>query len=467
MKLYRVAVTASTQSMQTKPFHISRRRLAAWYTCVMTLILLLSGFTIYRLIVHARWLHLMKEVQSTVTTVKEQIGPALKVPGQIDPSLGSRLPGLCLADAPCSLLANTLPASVQAELEILLSQLKDKEYCLRLFNLDRQPIASIQIPYNNLTCQDPNFWRTLRDQQGNAYHNSFYSLRTTSNLHWGRLQIARSLNDLDIYLLRVEIALAAIILLSIGLVGCSSWWLAGLAMRPVHHSYQQMQQFTADAAHELRTPLAALRAIVQAALRSDDLSPQEVQETLTTINRQSQRLTRLVQDLLILCQIDQKSSSVPFSKCHLDLIIKELIDEFMALALAAGVKLSCDVPSRSSIAVKGNSEQLCRALSNLLSNAIQYTPAGGGVEIVLACDLTDAIIMVKDTGVGITSEEQTKIFDRFYRVDRERSRHRGGSGLGLAITQAIVHAHEGTLSVESEVGKGSVFTLRLPLAQNS
>lgn len=452
--------------MQAKPFHISRRRLAAWYTCVMTLILLLCGFAVYRLVVHARWLHLIKEVQTTATTVKDQIAPALNYPGQIDPSLRSRLPGLCMTDKPCPPTTNTLPASVQAELKILLSQLEDKGYCIRLLNTEKQPVASIQFPFTNVACQEPNFWRTLRDQQGHTYHNALFPLRTTSNLAWGRLQIARSLNDLDIYLLRVEIALVAIILLSIGLVGGSSWWLAGLAMRPVHHSYQQMQQFTADAAHELRTPLAALTAIVQAALRSDELSPQEVQEILTTLNRQSHRLTRLVQDLLILCQIDQKDSSRQFSLCDLDLITKELIDEFMALSLAAKIDLSYDVQDRSSITVQGNSEQLCRALSNLLSNAIQYTPAGGSIKVVLACNLADAIIHVKDTGIGIAPEDQAKIFDRFYRVDRDRSRHRGGSGLGLAITQAIINSHQGSLSVESEVGKGSIFTLRLPLAQN-
>ncbi|HEY9660535.1 MAG TPA: two-component system sensor histidine kinase RppB [Allocoleopsis sp.] len=457
--------------MQSKPFYLTRRRLAAWYTLVMTVILLLCGAAIYRLILHARWLHLSKEMQILATEIEHHIEPALQQPGQFAPIAASLIPGLCLSGQPCSIATPALPMGFQAELEAL-RQLEKKDYCVRFFDIARRPIASIQLPQQNPACQDDKFWQTFHDRQGHYYHHIHFPLKTQSGLEWGNITIARSLNDLDLYLVWFEVALGVLIVLAVGLVGGSSWWLAGLAMRPVQQSYQQvqqsyqqMQQFTADAAHELRTPLAALRAIVQVALRSNELSPQEVQETLTTINRQSQRLSKLVQDLMTLCQIDQQSQPAPFSLCYLDLLIKELVDEFTALAMAEDISLSVDLQNFAPVYTSGNAEQLYRAIANLLSNAIQYTPAGGSITLALIQDQTHAMIQVKDTGIGIAADEHARIFDRFYRVDRERSRHRGGSGLGLAITQAIVHAHRGTLDVKSEIGQGSTFTLRLPLAQ--
>ena len=113
--------------------------------------------------------------------------------------------------------------------------------------------------------------------------------------------------------------------------------------------------------------------------------------------------------------------------------------------------------------VLGNSEQLYRLVSNLVINAIKYTPGSGEVNIILESERNEALIRVRDTGIGIAKVEQKKIFDRFYRVNSDRSRQTGGSGLGLAIAQAIVQAHQGTIEVKSELGVGSTFTVRLPL----
>jgi signal transduction histidine kinase len=233
-------------------------------------------------------------------------------------------------------------------------------------------------------------------------------------------------------------------------------------MRPVRYSYQQMQQFTADAAHELRTPLAALQAIVQTALRSENLTVEDSKEALQILNRQSHRLTRMVQDLLMLCQTEQQEYHNTFLPCCLNELIADLIDEFEALAIAANLKLITTV-SDSKICVSGNGEQLYRAVANLLSNAIQYTPATGQITIQLSANSSHALIQVKDTGIGIPEAMLPHIFDRFYRVDAERSRQKGGTGLGLAITQAIVQAHQGTIRVESKLNQGSVFTIALPL----
>ncbi len=245
------------------------------------------------------------------------------------------------------------------------------------------------------------------------------------------------------------------------IVGVASWWLAGLAMQPIYQSYRQIQQFTADAAHELRTPLAATGATVESVLMVPQLDETEVRETLQTIQRQNLRLTTLVADLLLLARLDRQP--IPMRhECCLDEIISDLVEEFAAMAIAAHVNLTSSIQVHQPLNIIGNSEQLYRLISNLIINAIQYTPKEGKITVVLDRSDHYAVIQVQDTGIGIPQTELGRIFDRFYRVNSDRSRSTGGSGLGLAIAQAIVQAHHGNLNVQSELGKGSTFTILLP-----
>jgi two-component system OmpR family sensor kinase len=149
--------------------------------------------------------------------------------------------------------------------------------------------------------------------------------------------------------------------------------------------------------------------------------------------------------------------------CCLNDIVSDLVEEFAALAISKSVTLTSSVGVDHPLNVIGDEEQLYRLVSNLIINAIQYTPTGGQVTVVLARSDNQALIHVQDTGIGIAPFEQTQIFDRFYRVNSDRSRHTGGSGLGLAIAKAIVQAHHGSIQVQSELGKGSTFIIRLPL----
>ncbi|MBD1911574.1 MULTISPECIES: two-component system sensor histidine kinase RppB [unclassified Leptolyngbya] len=447
------------------PFRLSRRRLAAWYTGVMSLILIAGSYAIYRLVVHARWMHLERGMQQMAIVLERRLQPMLEQPGQIDLSQGEQLPGLCVKDMPCFSSARPEPfiTQLQTELDDMSSLAKDR-YCIRFLDLAGNPVATLSIPQTNTSCTSKKFWKWLRDGDREHYHQKRYPLHTLNHDEWGTLQIARSLNTLDIYLLGVELTLLGLLLLAIALVGYASWWLAGMAMQPVQQSYERMQQFTADAAHELRTPVAAIRAMVQAALRSSELSPEEVNATLQTVDRQSQRLSRLMQDLLVLSQLEQDKETHTRKICDLSLLLKDVIDEFQGIAINAQLQLRLELQTAGPVHVLGQPEQLHRAVANLVSNGIQYTPAGGQVTVQLLNEATyEATIRVKDTGVGISPEAQSKIFDRFYRVDKERSRHSGGAGLGLAIVQAIVHAHKGTVHVESEPGRGSVFTIRLPV----
>jgi signal transduction histidine kinase len=254
--------------------------------------------------------------------------------------------------------------------------------------------------------------------------------------------------------------------IAISLVGVASWYLAGLAMQPIYQSYGQIQQFTADAAHELRTPLAATQATVESALLTPDWDEKEGRDILQTIHRQNQRLTSLVTDLLFLSRLDRQEAPMKSEVCCLNDMINDLIEEFAALAIAADVTLTSLLQVSQPLSVLGDADTLYRLISNLIINAIQYTPKSGKVTVVLDCRQLDAVIEIQDTGIGIAMQEQTRIFDRFYRVNSDRSRGTGGSGLGLAIARAIVHTHHGSLQVQSELGKGSTFSIRLPLLSN-
>ena len=234
-------------------------------------------------------------------------------------------------------------------------------------------------------------------------------------------------------------------------------------MQPIYQSYQRQQQFTANAAHELRSPLASLLATVEAMLRLSHAQQEQVPSMLQTVERQGRRLSQLVADLLLLTSLEQDTSSKPPQPCCLNDIVADLTEEFAELATTSDIHLSSQVPE-TAIYVSGHESQLYRLVSNLIANAIQYTPPGGSVRVSLRAHDRSAAVTVKDTGIGIPANEHSRIFERFYRVNSDRSRQTGGTGLGLAIAQAIVHRHHGQLTVKSEVSQGSLFTLHLPLA---
>jgi signal transduction histidine kinase len=221
-----------------------------------------------------------------------------------------------------------------------------------------------------------------------------------------------------------------------------------------------MEQFTGDAAHEFRTPIAAMDSTIEAATKL--YSTQEIPKFLAILKRQNTRLAQLVKDLLLLTRIEQQVE-LKHQPCCLNDLINDLAEELAFMAVESEVKLLAQIDVKQQLYVTGNEEQLYRLVCNLIVNAIQATQGGGEVRVYLEQVDKLVLIKIKDTGIGIDLEQQKRIFDRFYRVERDRSRQTGGSGLGLAIASAIAHAHKGHIQVQSQLGKGSIFIVKLPL----
>ncbi|WP_250124762.1 two-component system sensor histidine kinase RppB [Chroococcidiopsis sp. CCMEE 29] len=445
---------------QNKLFALTRWRLASWYATVMGVILSLCGFGIYEAIAHAHWVTIDAELETVAGTLHDSLEPTLKQPGRLEPAAKRLLPNVCLVEVSCNTqLTNSERHNLGA--------IHQGDYYIRLVDHSERLVALAGFQPQGLsrdvstTTRSPQRWQILKDAEGDRYQQISVALHTQDNHSWGYLQVGRSLKELDAYLANVTLILFLGLPIAMILVGGSSWWLAGRAMQPIYQSYRQIQQFTADAAHELRTPLAATQATVESALRLPHLFEPEARDILSTIDRQNQRLTQLVADLLLLARMERQALPMRRQMCCLNDMVSDLVEELAPLAIAAGVELHTDFRVQNLLHVLGDEEQLYRLVSNLIVNAIQYTPKRGLVTVILGCSNHQALIQIQDTGIGITPDEQKRIFDRFYRVNSDRSRNTGGSGLGLAIAQAIVQAHNGSLQLQSELGKGSTFTIRL------
>jgi signal transduction histidine kinase len=303
--------------------------------------------------------------------------------------------------------------------------------------------------------------RDLRDRNGIIYHVHIMELSTVNGQPWGYLQVGRSLQKFDDYMTSLHLLIAFGIPLAMLLIGGASWWLSGIAMQPIYQSYERMQRFTLDASHELRTPVAAIQATLEVALSEEDVKP----STLQTLKRQSDRLSQLARDLLLLARLDDSASTKAWETVSLNELIQDLEEELASLAIAQSIDLSSQIKTPQTLYVQGNPEQLYRLISNLIQNAIKYTPAQGRIVVELLRDKTNAVITVQDSGSGISETDLTHIFDRFYRVKSDRDRKTGGVGLGLAIARAIVLAHRGQIQVESKLGQGTTFSVRLPLSK--
>lgn len=220
--------------------------------------------------------------------------------------------------------------------------------------------------------------------------------------------------------------------------------------------------FIARATHELRSPLTNIRLYVETAQDEGENDPQLRGECLNVIGRESQRLERLVGEMLSVSEIEAGSMSIKRDDVRLDAVFKELEADYTAKAKDKRIDVTFDLPPKLP-AIKGDREKLDVVLQNLMGNAVKYTPDGGKVRVHVEVSASELVVEVIDTGIGISEEDLPKVFEKFYRANDPRLGEITGSGLGLALAQEIVRMHGGDLTVESELNEGSTFCLMIPI----
>jgi len=232
----------------------------------------------------------------------------------------------------------------------------------------------------------------------------------------------------------------------------------------LERAFRRQRQFTDDASHELRGPLSVIEAEATLALRRER-EAEDYREVIATIAEESRTMNRLIDQLLTLARSDAGEEPMDVEPLDLLELASETVGTLRPVADEKGVRLVCE--GTAAVAIEGDPIRLRRVIANLVENAIRHTPADGTVVVRTQAESTHAVIVVADTGSGIPEAHLPHVFERFYRVDRARSRSEGGSGLGLAICKAIVEAHQGRIDVESQEGEGARFTVHLPLRRGS
>lgn len=280
----------------------------------------------------------------------------------------------------------------------------------------------------------------------------------------GYIRASQSTEDIATAQRQMLLGLGAGGAIALGFVGLGGLWLTRKSVQPIEQSFRQLRQFTADASHELRSPLTAIQTSIDVILNHPERIHPKDAKKLAAISSATTQMSRLAQDLLLLARTDAPLESSPHEQVmiNLEYLLQEVIE---LLSLSAemkniGLKFSCN----TTLPVIGDRMQLNRLFSNLVHNAIQYTPDGGTVHVMATRQGRIAIVQVQDTGIGMAEDQLPHIFDRFWRADKARSRQDGGTGLGLAIVKAITQRHNGKISVTSTVGQGTCFSVRLPLA---
>ncbi|MBD2040903.1 sensor histidine kinase [Microcoleus sp. FACHB-672] len=444
-------------------FQATRRRLAIWYSAVTAVLLLLFATGVY-LYVRST---LIERIDDTLNHVVEVVERSLV----IEPV------------GPATAAAPQLRINVEASFRDNSDALEDDHIDLEWFSPTGELLWStlpvrINIPLH------PN--RTGETVQLPGSH---LLRQVTERVQIGRqvlgyLRVSHPWFEVTkpIRQLLVDLSLGtSFMVLGVGGIG---WLLSGLAMEPVRESYQRLKQFTADASHELRNPIATIQTNVQVALSDPELNSPPHRQQLQLIERLTRRLGRLVDDLLFLARQDSGMVQRSWVEVPLDALLMEVMEEQQAIATEKGVTLSLDLLDPPAplvgnfelsnlFTLQGDWDQLARLFTNLVSNGVQYTPAGGQVRVELRAgsllSRSTGIhlqVSVSDTGAGIPEYALPHLFDRFYRVDPARTHGAAaGSGLGLAIAQAIVENHQGHIRVESQLQRGTTVTVTLPVSK--
>ena len=477
-------------------FQTTRRRLALWYTAVTAILLLLFASGMYWYVRNT----LIERIDDTLNHVVEVVGRSLVIE-PISPESGQRL-------------------NIEASFRDNADTVDDDRIDLEWFSPTGELLWStftepLDIPLHpnrtGETVQINRHYGVENTPSLFAPHSSLLLRQVTERIQSGRqvlgyLRVSHPWFEVTkpSQQLAFDLSLGiGLMLISVALCG---WFLSGKAMEPVKDSYQRLKQFTADASHELRSPITLIQTNVQVALAELDSAGGQgagslrYGQQLKVVERLTKRLGRLVDDLLFLARQDSGIVQPQFSACPLDALLIEVVEEQQFAAIEKKIKLSLDLVTSTEteteddwFTLQGDWNQLVRLFTNLIGNAIHYTPEKGEVNVELqrifnnkelfpspltprSSLLSSRLqVKVKDTGIGIPETALPHLFNRFYRVDPARTHITvskavevsTGSGLGLAIASAIVANHQGQIAAESTLGQGTIFTVTLPASADA
>ncbi|MEL6161221.1 MAG: HAMP domain-containing sensor histidine kinase [Cyanobacteria bacterium J06623_5] len=417
-------------------FQTTRRRLALWYTTVTAVLLLLFASGVYAYVRTT----LVERVDDTLNHVIEIVERSLIIEGEhvnIEASF-----------------RNNKEASEDDRIDL---EWFDAEGTLQWSTFTKPHTIPLHVNPNG---------ETVIPRDGLALRQITERVTTGTQL-LGYLRVSHPWFEVSKPSRQLIIDLTAGSTIALAAVAFIGWLLSGLAIAPIRTSYQQLKQFTADASHELRNPIAVIQTNVQVALADPDEQFQRSQ--LEVVERLTRRLGRLVDDLLFLARQESGLISMQQEPVNITTLLKDVTEEQQAIAQEKSLSLSYS-PSPNPSILQGDSNQLTRLFTNLIANAIQYTSTGS-ITITQTATPSQVTITITDTGIGIPAPDLARIFDRFYRVDPARSRSAGGSGLGLAIAKIITDNHQGQLTLTSQSDpnmpdRGTTATLTLPTKLN-
>ncbi|MCX7781878.1 MAG: HAMP domain-containing histidine kinase, partial [Negativicutes bacterium] len=241
----------------------------------------------------------------------------------------------------------------------------------------------------------------------------------------------------------------------------AGYLLARRAMVPIEEAWNKQQQFVADASHELRSPITGIHSNAELMLRHPDHTIKEESFRLHNIMTETARMTKLIASLLTLARSDANKAELLLTPVDIGELLQVVVEHFRALEELNNTKLTVNI--QPDLTTMADQERIHQLFVILLDNAFKYTPPGGEIKLSAAKLDKNIVVTVADTGCGIAAEHLPRVFDRFFRADKARSRDKGGTGLGLAIAKWIVDKHRGKIEVASEIGKGSIFTVVIPL----
>ncbi|MFC5651623.1 sensor histidine kinase [Paenibacillus solisilvae] len=413
-------------------FNRTRRRLVFLNAAVFLLVLSVLGVLLYA---HMR-LRLLHETDESMKQAKTQLQQSVHHLSELlRPDASSTEPREKLTylmwDAKGKLVGQSPPSSLEKHTTELIG--------------DRPDVTEI---------------RTV-SAGGQNYRVLTVSLASPSPEGITAVGIVKSLGDVDrtLQLLLTDIVAAMIVggVLSV-FVGM---YLAGRALIPIRRSWDKQQRFVEDASHELRTPTAVIHAQTELLLQHPERSIEQESPQIAVILKESRRLGRLVNDLLTLARSDSNQALIQPALLSLDSLLFEVTEPFRMFAESKGIEIIMEV--EEPLALWGDDNRIRQLLVIVLDNALKYTPESGEIRVTGRYASSQAVsIVIADTGCGIAAEDLPRVFERFYRSDKSRSRSQGGTGLGLSIAEWIVEAHGGSIRVHSKVNEGTQVEMLFP-----